>query len=189
MAFNEDWYSNEQLDLLVAAYDLARHVPGDVLEVGCWEGRSTVALARACFPKTLVAIDTWEGSFDEAPDHVTVTLARERDVYAIFRENVRELTAGNVFPAKCDWRTFMAERPRAPIAFCHLDAAHDYVSVRDQIRALLPHMSPGGTICGDDFENADAGREDLQGGVERAVRECLPAFSAHGNFWQCRIVE
>src|SRR5205814_6573412 len=38
-------------------------------------------------------------------------------------------------------------------------------------------------ICGDDLETAHAGREDLQGGVERAVRELLPGFAAIDNFW------
>jgi hypothetical protein len=40
-----------------------------------------------------------------------------------------------------------------------------------------------GIICGDDFINAHAGREDLQGGVERAVKETLQGYKTIGNLW------
>jgi hypothetical protein len=70
-----------------------------------------------------------------------------------------------------------------PVKFCHIDASHDYNSVHRTIAALLPKLVPGGILCGDDFESAHAGRHDLGGGVERAVRELLPGFEVSGNFW------
>ena len=67
--------------------------------------------------------------------------------------------------------------------FCHIDASHDYWSVRADLKLAEACLRPGGILCGDDFVYAHAGRADLDGGVERAVREGLPGFEAQGNFW------
>jgi hypothetical protein len=120
---------------------------GDVVEVGCWEGRSTVALARAVFPADVIAVDTWEGS----PGEESFDLAHTdgRDVYATFLHNVGELTAGNVQPFQMSWEEFFTNVP-GPIRFLHIDAEHTYDQVTGNIRAALPHMVDGAIMCGDD---------------------------------------
>ncbi len=72
---------------------------------------------------------------------------------------------------------------KAPIKFCHIDAAHDYDSVRETIELLLPRLVPGAVLFGHDFQSAHAGRDDLNGGVERAVRATLPGWVTRGNNW------
>ena len=69
------------------------------------------------------------------------------------------------------------------IKFIHIDASHEFQSVFDTINLVLPKMVKGGIICGDDYENAHINRLDLQGGVERAVKEALPNHSNIGNLW------
>jgi hypothetical protein len=184
--FHENWYSDEQCRALFNAYELARELIGDVVEVGCWEGRSTSVLANACYPVPLHAVDTWEGNADESPDHPTVALAKQRDVYRTFLKNMKSLTLGNVTPHVMRSLDFFAKRVK-PIKFCHIDASHDYGSVKADIEAARKHLLPIGVLCGDDFLSASARRQDLQGGVERAVRELLPGFKTVGNFWywQC----
>jgi predicted O-methyltransferase YrrM len=184
--FHENWYSEQQLRLLAESYTLVRRLPGAVVEIGSWEGRSTVELANACYPETLIAVDTWEGNLDEAADHPSVLIARQRDVLAVFLHNLRTLTRGNVLALRMDCHAFLASCV-GPVKFCHIDASHDYRSVRRTLEALLPNLVPGAILCGDDFQTAHAGRADLQGGVERAVRECLPGFQVSGNFWHWRL--
>jgi hypothetical protein len=70
-----------------------------------------------------------------------------------------------------------------PVKFIHIDASHEYDSVAETIKLILPNMVKGGIICGDDFINAHIGRTDLNGGVEKAVRELLPGFQNKGNLW------
>jgi beta-1,4-mannosyl-glycoprotein beta-1,4-N-acetylglucosaminyltransferase len=181
-AFHENWYPNDQILRVIGAYERTRELDGAVVEIGCWEGKLTIALANACHPESLIAVDTWAGSFAESPDHITVQLARERDVYAQFEKNVRLLTSGNVVPWRCDVQAFFSEWS-APFKFVHIDASHDYQSVRQTIEASLRWICPGGVLCGDDFESAGMSRIDLDGGVERAVRELLPGFEQMGNFW------
>lgn len=180
--FHENWYSDEQCRVLFDTYALARDLVADVVEVGCWEGRSTSVLANACYPEPLHAVDTWQGNADESPDHPTVTLARQRDVYRTFLKNMKSLTPGNVRPHVMRSLDFFAKQVK-PIRFCHIDASHDYGSVKADIEAARKHLLPMGVLCGDDFLSASAKRKDLQGGVERAVRELLPGFKTVANFW------
>ena len=89
---------------------------------------------------------------------------------------------GNVDLHRSEAITFLKGR-QAPIKFCHIDAAHDYDSVRETIELLLPRLVPGAVLFGHDYQSAHAGRADLNGGVERAVRATLPAWVTRGNNW------
>jgi predicted O-methyltransferase YrrM len=155
---------------------------GAVMEIGCWEGKSTIALANACYPDPVFAVDTWAGSRAEGVEHPTVVIARQRDVYAQFAANIKALTRGNVTPVRADCFDTLAAW-QAPLKLVHIDASQDYQSVCRTIDGCLPHLVRGGILCGDDFQTADATRLDLDGGVERAVRDRLPGFEQHHNFW------
>lgn len=183
-AFTEDWYPEG----LARLASLARSVSttGLYIEIGVWEGRSAIVLARAISPNRLQAVDTWKGNEDEAEDHPSVLAARSRDVYGRFLRNVlAEGLSGMIVPHSMDWYTYARSlTPDTHIAFLHLDASHDYRSVVRCILAYLPYMAPGSIMCGDDFENASAQRADLHGGVERAVREVFTDRVRHeGNLW------
>lgn len=190
--FRENWYGVNQLALLmrtlagvVGRSDWrpdARRLDGDIIELGSWEGRSTIALANVATPAEIIAVDTWQGSSDEHPEHSTVQLARERDVFATFQRNVRNFTQGNVVAVRSDIHQFLAGY-QGRMRFVHIDASHDYASVRRTLSEVLPHLVPGAIVCGDDFLSASEQRLDLNRGVERAVRESLPGFQTSGNFW------
>jgi hypothetical protein len=181
-AFHEDWYPDVQLTRLVAAFERSRRTGGAIVEIGCWEGKSTIAIANACHPEPVIAVDTWAGSLAEGPGHPTVLIARERDVFGQFRSNIEALTRGNVTPVRQECLAWLTAWDQ-PLKFVHIDASQDYGSVRRTIELCLPHVGPGGVLCGDDFQTADASRTDLDGGVERAVRETLPGFEQQHNFW------
>lgn len=145
MTFNEPWYDDSSQQVLA---DLARSVAeldGTIIEIGCWEGRSTCLLANVCHPEPVEAVDTWAGS----PDEPCFEWAKHRDVYAAFQANIAELTRGNVNPHRMGWRDFFAQWD-TPIKFIHIDAQHTYEEVRDNILAAQPLMVPDGVICGHD---------------------------------------
>jgi hypothetical protein len=147
MSFTEQWFGQESQQALAHLYGRVADLDGAVIEVGCWEGRSTCALARATAPVAVHAVDTWAGS----PGEISAELAATpgRDVYATFLANVSQLTEGNVIAHRCGWREFFATWTQ-PIRFLHIDAEHSYREVRENIEAALPFMVPGGLICGDD---------------------------------------
>jgi predicted O-methyltransferase YrrM len=143
--FGEEWFSDASQR---AVADLARSVadvPGLMVEVGSWTGRSTCALAKAINPRPLHAVDTWAGS----PGEISSTLAAERDVFAQWQRNVDEFTDGNVIAHRVGWREFFADKT-SPLAFVFIDAEHTEVEVADNIAAVLPWLAEGGIICGDD---------------------------------------
>lgn len=180
--FNDNWYSNEQLDELRKVALLTSALEGTVVEIGCWEGKSTCQIANTLTNDTVIAVDTWQGNYGEGEDHPSVVKAKERDVYKTFLSNVAARTKGNVTPVKADCFEYLSYHI-SPIKFCHIDASHDYDSVIRTIKMVEPLMVRGGVICGDDFQSANAQRHDLDGGVERAVRESLPGFKSVGNLW------
>src|SRR5450631_1945765 len=103
VTFTEDWYSEPSCIALAGLARKVRGLIGRVVEIGCWEGKSTVALANEVWPSRVDAVDTWMGS----PGEVSEKLAAERDVLAQFRKNIATLTQGNVNEWRVDWRDYL----------------------------------------------------------------------------------
>jgi len=174
MTFTEKWFPPQSCDLLADLAQSVADVRGRIVEVGSWEGRSTVALANAIAPRVVHAVDTWKGS----PGEPSAALAAERDVYATWRQNIDDLTAGNVVAFRMPWREY-AETATTPVALVFIDAEHTYTEVRDTIQAFLPHVQRGGVICGDDAHH---------GPVREAVLHCLPSLEVQtrASMWWWR---
>jgi predicted O-methyltransferase YrrM len=145
MSFTEEWFDSLSQDRLATLARSVDNVPGIIVEIGSWEGRSTCVLANAIRPRPVIAVDTWHGS----PGEISAELAAKRDVFGQFITNVKVLTGGNVCPVRKGWREFVPTISD-PVALCFIDAEHTYTEVRDNIAAILPLMAPGGIICGDD---------------------------------------
>lgn len=169
MKFTESWYGPEGIIALRAAYSRTFGIKGRIIEVGCWEGRSTIGLARFCAPEVVHAVDTWRGS----PGEVSADLAARRDVYAQFLANIDSATPGNVVAFRMDWRDYFAI-PAGPIRFLHIDATHEYDEVRLNIEAALPNLAVGGVICGDDRHHPP---------VAQAVWDTLGTYQFESNLW------
>lgn len=187
-AFHEEWYPEPQLHDLVGLLRtvVAEGVDGELVEIGCWEGRSTVALAHglAGTDRSLHAVDWWLGNTDEGTAHPSVTAARTRDVYQTFLQNIAPYP--HVSAHRQEGGEFLRTFDRT-IAFIHLDAGHTYAATKALIDAALPMLAPGAIICGDDYQNSHAGRTDLGGGVECAVRDAFHGEArALGNLWLFR---
>jgi hypothetical protein len=184
--FNEQWYSDSQCKELINLINKVKGGYGNIIEIGCWEGKSASTLAINCFPDILICNDTWLGNISESTitgkTHITEIICKERDVYATFINNMNTLTKGNYTVVKKDCIEWL-KTYNNDIKFIHIDASHEYESVYDTIKLILPHMVKGGIICGDDFLSANINRLDLHGGVERAVRELLPNFKNIDNLW------
>lgn len=167
--YHEDWYDGGQAVFMAR---LAQQVPeGAIVEIGAWEGRSTAILAQKVAPKELHVVDHWKGNIDEGEDHPAAQAARERDVFVSFAENMGKLTAGNYTTTRCGWQEWI-ERWSDPIAFLHLDAAHDRASVRDCLEAVKPFLVPGAVLCGDDSYSTE---------VFAGVRDVFPTVVEFGK--------
>ena len=177
--FHEDWYSGAQ-----ALYigQLARQAPeGAIVEIGCWEGRSSIVLAQLINPRVLHCVDHWQGNIDEDADHESGKIASERDVFATFKANMERCTPNNWLQSHSGWQEWVAWKDRS-IAFLHLDASHDRASVRDCLTAIKPFLVDGAILCGDDAYDARviAGARDVFPDAE-IVGERLWKVVYHGD--------
>lgn len=166
--FNEDWL-DEAAQATLSALVEGLAVDGIIVEIGAWEGCSTVALARAT-DREVHTCDTWEGS---ESDNSKLN-ASMRDVYATWSDNVSPFP--NVYPHRIGWRDYVPTITE-PIALCFIDAEHTYREVYDNIIAILPKLVPGGILCGDDIGNID---------VKQATVDALGVTEAFGPIWVWR---
>lgn len=143
--FTEAWFGQESQLVLADLVTEVADIEGLIVEVGSWEGRSTIAMANAAHPRLIDAVDTWAGS----PGEVSATLAASRDVFAQWAINIDTHTQGNVTPYIMGWRDYVPTITE-PVALLFIDAEHTYKEVHDTIEAFLPLMADGAIICGDD---------------------------------------
>jgi hypothetical protein len=147
------------------------------VEVGCYLGRSICSLAEEVRASgraiAIIGVDTARGSGPEgrhdtnahgpAVQHGGGTFAGllHRNVIACgFADSVQLLISDSIAAA----RLFVDES----LAWVHIDARHDYPSVRADIAAWAPKVRRGGWLSGDDYN------EHQWPGVVRAVGDALP---------------
>lgn len=159
LSFDEYWIGPAQLALTAALARSTTGLPGEVIEVGTWQGLSAIPIARAVAPATLHVVDHWLGDGEAA---VGIDPSKtERDNYGIFLSNLREAHVTNVRVHKMGWREFAKEWDQ-PIRFLHIDATHSADEVADNIAALLPYAASHAVFCGDDY-----GFPEVSEGVHR----------------------
>lgn len=180
--FHENWCSQSQIEHIKNLLNNVEHLNGLYIELGCWTGFSSVHIMNHIHPKTLHIIDTFEGNKDEAKvegkEHITQTILKERDIYNEFLNNVNSLTRGNYILHKTDHYEYLRNL-NEPIAFIYIDGSHDYYSVYNQLKLVLPLMCKNGLIICDDFWSSNI--KSLDYGVNRAVNELLPNFRSIDN--------
>ena len=171
MGFTELWIPNETLNRLRELVASVQNIPGGIMEIGVWEGRSFVQIAEAAHPRKAHAVDHFMGSSTDGA--ITGEVAQQRDIYQSFIGNTAHLD--NVVVHRMDSDAFM-EMWNEPVAFAHIDAHHSYESVKRQIEWILPKLSPGAVLCGDDYSQRWPG-------VVQAVDELLPGASVEQFMW------
>ncbi len=164
--FVENWFTDDSCARLADLVRQVEDIPGRIVELGSWEGRSTLAITDAT-SRPVHAVDTWRGARSDPYQRQQV---KTRDVFAQWRAN---LDGRNVAPYRMDWRRYMLTSS-SPVALVFIDADHTYNDVSAQITAFLPLMAAGGIICGDDYPMTP---------VWTAVRDRLGLVSVAGRVW------
>lgn len=165
--FVENWFTDESCATLSELVRKVEGVAGRIVELGSWEGRSTLAIAGAT-DRPVDAVDTWRGA---RSDDYQLKQVKTRDVFAQWTANLADHP--HVTPYRMDWRRYMTAR-EGNVALVFIDADHTYDDVSAQIEAFLPLMSRGGIICGDDYPMVE---------VWTAVRDHLGTVSVEGPVW------
>lgn len=172
MTFTEQWFSVDSRNAVANLVAEVANIPGIIIEIGAWEGRSTIAIANAAHPRDVHTVDTWAGS----PSDESGRLAKTRNIHAMWISNVAKATRGNVVEHRMDWRDYVPTIDE-PVAFAFLDAEHTYVEVFDAVTALVPLLSSGGVLCGDDISSPE---------VAAAVTDAVGAYDVAAALWVWR---
>jgi predicted O-methyltransferase YrrM len=165
--FTDNWFSYFHLYL-----NMVQRFPSGskFVEIGAWEGRSTVAMAVEIINSgkqiEFTAIDTFGGS----EEHVSRQEIVQNTLYQKYKENIK--------PVENVVRTVVSDSVKAAeqfennsIDFIFIDGDHSYEGVKRDILAYLPKMKVGGVMAGHDFN-------EFFPGVVRAVDEIF----GKGNF-------
>jgi hypothetical protein len=151
--FDEMWIGQDQVIQTAALAQSTGHLAGEAIEIGAWQGLSTISITTAIAPSVLHVVDHWQG---DPPEVMAAGLgiraeSLERDNYGIFLANMAECTAGNFQVHKMDYHEFLADWSE-PVRFLHLDDGHQADDVECQLTALRKHAVPGAIFCGDDWD-------------------------------------
>lgn len=169
------WFDYELLyrELVAAIPDGGRFV-----EVGSWQGRSLGAFHA--FAKEagkhifLNAVDTFDGQPDNH-EQDAILRAHGGSVAKVFCANMKALGLNGELTVHQKRSTdAAAEFSDASADAIFIDAAHDEVSVREDIAAWLPKLRAGGILAGHDYDEP---------GVCAAVDALLPVVRREGRCW------
>jgi len=166
---------NSEHPLLGAAVRRIR--PRLMVEVGTWKGASAIHLAeqakRAGIATTLICVDTWLGSAgvyirrDDTFDALRPRNGYPR-LYYQFLANVLHSGHDDVIvplPQTSDNAAQILRAFGLKPQLVHLDASHDYLSVRNDLLNYFDLLTGDGVLVGDDYAPA------IWPGVVQAVDE------------------
>ena len=139
------WMSEGELSYLAEAASQRR----TILEIGSWEGRSTIALAENT-KGVVYAVDSWTGSMDHRSE-LSVQVLPD------FLRNTQGLN--NILPVPMASLRACAVLTECVVDFdmIFIDASHEYQDVKADILAWRQLLSHGGILCGHDYGNEWAG--------------------------------
>lgn len=155
-----------------------------VVEVGCWLGRSTKAMA-AVTEGRIWAVDHWQGTPHDVEQHrLYADKLTELDAFAAFSRNLRkEIAKGKVIPVRMgsvEAAAYLARTERETFDFIFIDADHSYEGCKADIAAYTPLVADGGILAGHDYHWP---------GVKQAVDEAFGDRVTLGprSMWSLRV--
>ena len=154
------------------------------VEVGTYLGRSICSLGEVVKQSgkdiDVIGIDTCQGSGPEGwrgkDYHAGAVQEGGGSFAATLHKNVLDCGLSDTITLIIADSVSAARLfPRGSLDWVHLDARHDYASVKADIEAWLPKVKPGGWLSGDDYDKQKWPE------VVKAVNDVLPGASAWSN--------
>lgn len=141
------------VDEAVALYELARALPDEhplVVEIGCWQGKSSVCLARGLQGKQkpqLVCIDPFDASGDAQSTAGYAERAGETgDLRHAFEQNLVEAGVRELVAVRPAFSHDAAPSFHADIDLLFLDGDHSPAAVEQDYRDWAGKVRPGGFL-------------------------------------------
>jgi len=136
-----------------ALWELAvRDIPGNVLEIGSWMGKSACILAGACVdhhPNTVVlCIDTFtmSGTEQQLKHHEKLVGHAQGTFYDFITSAKRLGYYEHVIPIG-QYSQRALKTVKGPLRLAFIDGAHDWANVESEVKLVLPLIASGGSIA------------------------------------------
>jgi predicted O-methyltransferase YrrM len=159
----------------IELYELARRLPGPqpvAVEIGSWQGRSSVVLARGLREKdqaTLYCVDPFDSSGDaqSSAEYAARAAAADNPLRETFVQNLLRAGVRDVVEVLQGHSHQVAPGFERPIDLLFLDGDHSYEGVRRDFIDWAPKVQQGGFLCMHDV------RHPVHQGPRRVVDELL----------------
>lgn len=142
------------IDEAITLFELARRLPHEqpvAVEIGCWQGKSSVCLARGLKGKRhpqLVCIDPFDASGDQ--QSTAAYHGRAEDLggplRSAFEQNLTEAGVREVVAVRPGFSHQHAESFHEPIDLLFVDGDHGFPAVAQDYRDWAPKVRPGGFL-------------------------------------------
>ncbi|HEY3308060.1 MAG TPA: class I SAM-dependent methyltransferase [Desulfuromonadaceae bacterium] len=155
----------------LALFRICKRLPNKakILEIGSYQGGSTLAIGHAIANTDieLYCLDPWSNYFDQG-DFAGFERSKISDDFRIINNFIKNTAfiSDNLRMLRGKSSAFAEMLEGMEFDFIFIDGAHDYDSVRNDIKIAFSAIKPGGFLCGHDFHNHGDG-------VVRAVYELI----------------
>lgn len=124
-------------------------IKGEMSEIGCWTGKSTL-LFSGIFDK-VYAVDQWSNGYDDN-DRCSYEIPM-KEVEGNFDKRTSEID--NIEKIKKSSEKASKDFDDESLDFVYIDASHKYKDVKNDIKSWLPKVRKGGWIGGHDRHMKD----------------------------------
>lgn len=159
----QGWFVQEKLftSMVMSCNDTDEY---HFVEIGSWKGRSStfmgVEILNSGKKIKYDCVDTWEGSeehIDRGSSTFEPLLLIKDGLYNEFIKNIRPIKSV-INPIRSTSIEASKLYEDNSLDFVFIDGAHDYLSVKEDIKHWYPKVKKGGYISGDDYVHPPIGK-------------------------------
>lgn len=172
----------------LALFRVCKRLPNNakILEIGSFQGGSTLAIGNAIAGTDieLYCLDPWSNYINQ-DDFTTFERSKVSDDFRIINNFIKNTAfiGENIRMLRGKSSAFARLLEGKGFDFIFIDGAHDYDSVRFDIKVAFSALKPTGFVCGHDYHNEGHG-------VRKAVNELIagvPSIENKGKFDETHI--
>lgn len=147
--FEHDWFSNNILNLTEIFRGYSNPIPPRILEIGSFEGRSSVWFLENIDNCHITCVDTWTGGADHDPDNAEIHFGRVKENFehnvSFFGDRVEAIQTTS-FEAL----TWLIAEGRQ-YDFVYVDGSHTAIDVNLDMILAFKLMKSGSVVYADDY--------------------------------------
>ena len=146
--FDHDWFSSNIPNLTRLFAGFKGDSPANILEIGAFEGRSTVWFLDNVPDCTITTIDTWIGGKDHDPNNPEINW---NTVFENFTHNTKGRNVHAFEATSFNALSFMIKEGKDKFDFVYVDGSHTALDVNLDLILSFKLLKTGGLIYCDDY--------------------------------------